>query len=141
MSHFIKDNEGNYHEYSDEQYEELQCERARAGRQQLGCSIMCFGFIFAAIMTIFGEGTIAWLIGIAVTIIGAFVFRANSSTAGFVIVIILAILAYWGAYWLSNKIHSFFNNDGEKEKTEAVRTPVYNKMDEPIAVFPNNITS
>ena len=142
MSHFIKDSEGNYHEYSDEQYAELQRKEDRDLGKLLGFIIILIGFFIAAVGRIAGSGVYPWWIGISVTIIGALVYGAHSSKTGLVIVIILTILAYyWGAYRFCNKIHSFFYDDEEKEKTEAVETPVYNQMDEPIAVFANYYTS
>lgn len=131
MSHFIKDAAGNYHEYSDEQYAEMQQEESRSGGVALGLGIMGLGFAFgAAFKLVYGE-SIVWWIGIGVSVIGLLVAKRYATKAELVTLIILAVLAYYGAYWLSSKIHIEEN----KEKIEKDTTYINIKPDVPMAVF------
>lgn len=130
MSHFIKDEEGNYHEYSDEQYAELESEKSRQGGLAAGFFLIAMGFVFAFIFKLFNIESIPWWIGLCISLIGMYVFKVHATKTELIIMIIIAVLAYGGGFWLINSIHAY----GSKDKTETTAS-VIKETDVQIAVF------
>lgn len=104
MSHFIRDYDGNYHEFSDEEYDDLLLQEQLDNRCSAGCTTMLCGLVLSSIFGYLNPHPYIWLAGIAVTIIGALIVKTCSSKKAFIFSIIMSILAYIGAYWLVGQL-------------------------------------
>ena len=127
MSHFIKDEEGNYHEYSDEQYAELQQEKARIANGLSSVAVMGLGLFLGAIPNLLFDASVFWWIGIGVSLLGAYQLKKYTTKVGFIILVILAIIAYYGAYWFVSEIHSYM--------TETKTSQIIKESDMPQTIY------
>ena len=112
-SHFIKDENGDFHELNDEEYGEMQ----RQNTISTAGAIMGGGAFLLALIYVFIDIPFSYIMwgGIAVTVIGILILLGSASKSEFwgalVAVLIIYVLIGLGARWLRDKL-----NDGHEQQ-------------------------
>jgi len=116
-SHYIKDENGDYHHLNDEEYGEMQHENSMS---TIGGVMGAGGFVLAVLYVFHVPFTYILWGGIALIVLGVLLLLANSSKGEFfgslVAILIIYALLGWGAHWLRNKIDD--STEKDKQKTE-----------------------
>ena len=126
-SHYIKDENGNYHHLNDEEYDVMQHENAM---NKIG-SIMGGGGIILALLYVFhAPFTYIMWGGIALIVLGILLLLANASKGEFfnslVTILIVYALLGWGAHWLRNKLDEPSEKDQQKSEQREKDKESYN---------------
>ncbi len=118
-SHYIKDENGDYHHLNDEEYGEMQHENAMATIM----SIMGTGGFVLALLYVF-HVPFTYIIwgGIAVIALGVLLLLAYASKGEFFNALVAILIVYalmgWGAHWLRNKLDESSEKDQLKSEKQ-----------------------